>query len=178
MGKVKDFFGKWFDEEFWGFVVLLLIIAAVSIGFQSLLMWIGGFFPSVEDCGKLIDSILCMLLLLPAFICFGLGSDFKGSGNCLVGLLAIMGIYVSVVWYFHAGILVGCIVLLYSALWRLYKISADPLWTHCGASAYLLYCIGAYFALLFNDIEPAINIYGIVTLIIATICLWFIPASE
>ena len=171
MEKIKDFFSSWFKEEFWGLVVLFLIVAAFSIGVQSLLFWIGGLFLSVENLGLTIDAVLFMLLVLPAFIGAGL-TNHRGNGNILVGLTAIMGIYISVVWYFHAGILVGCIVLLCSALWRLYKIGADHFWGLGGACAYLFYCIGAYFAMLFNGLEPAINIYGIVTLIITTICIW------
>lgn len=177
MGKIKDFFSKWFDEEVGLCILLFLVIAAVIIGVESLLFWIGGLFPSVENLGLTIDAILFMLLVLPAFIGAGL-TNHRGNGNILVGLTTIMGIYISVVWYFHAGVLTGCIVLLYLALWRLQKIGADPFWTCGSACAYLLYCVGAYFAMIFNGLEPAINIYGIVTLIIAAICILFIPASE
>ena len=177
MGKIKNFCGKWFDDEFWELGLLFLVVAAVSIGVQSLIFWIGGLFPSVEDCGMLIDSILCALLVLPLLIGAGL-TEGEGNGNIIVGLLAIMGIYISVVWYFHAGILAGCLVLLFSALWRLHKLGADPLWTCGGACAYLLYCIGAYYAMIFNGLEPVISVYGIVILSIATLCVWFIPATD
>ena len=177
MGKIKNFCGKWFDDEFWELGLLFLVVAAVSIGVQSLIFWIGGLFPSVEDCGMLIDSILCALLVLPLLIGAGL-TEGEGNGNIIVGLLAIMGIYVSVVWYFHAGILVGCLVLLCMALWKFHKLGANPLWTCGGACAYLLYCIGAYFAMIFNGLEPAINLYGIISLIVAAIGIWLIPASE
>jgi hypothetical protein len=177
MGKIKDFFSKWFDEEVGLCILLFLVIAAVIIGVESLLFWIGGLFPSVENLGLTIDAILFMLLVLPAFIGAGL-TNHRGNGNILVGLTAIMGIYISVVWYFHAGILVGCLVLLYMALWRLHKLEANLMWTCGGAYAYLLYCIGAYFAMIFNGLEPAINIYGIITLIIAAICILFMPVRE
>ena len=104
MGKIKDFCGKWFDDEFWELGLLFLVVAAVSIGVQSLIFWIGGLFPSVEDCGMLIDSVLCALLVLPLLIGAGL-TEGEGNGNIIVGLLAIMGIYVSVVWYFQSALL-------------------------------------------------------------------------
>lgn len=177
MGKIKDFFSKWFDEKFWGLVVLFLITAVFSIGMHSLLFWIGGLFSSVENLGLTIDAIYGFVLVFP--ILFGSTiSNSEGDRNIFVGSLAIMGIYISVVWYFHAGVLIGCIVLLYLALWRLQKIGADSFWTCGGSCAYLLYCVGAYFAMLFNGLEPAINIYGIVTLIIATLCLWLIPVFD
>ena len=179
MGKIKDFFSLWFEEEFRGLVVLFLIVAALSVGVQSLLMWIGGLFPSVQDLGLMLDAILGFVLVFPIFFGSAMSnSEGEGEGNLFVGSLAIMGIYISVVWYFHAGIFVGCIVLLCSALWRLHKIGADPFWVLGGACAYLLYCIGAYFAMLFNGLEPAINLYGIITLIVVAVCIWFIPASE
>ncbi len=158
-------------------ILLFLVIAVVITGTESLLVWIGGLFPSVENLGLTIDAILFMLLVLPAFIGAGL-TNHRGNGNILVGLTAIMGIYISVVWYFHAGILVGCIVLLYLAIWRLNKVGADTLWLGCGAYSYLCYSIGAYFAMVFNGLEPAINIYGIIMLSIAAIGILFIPASE
>ena len=178
MGKIKNFLSSWLNEELWELLILLLVAAVVSIGVQSLLFWIGGLFLSIKDCGMLIDTILGILLISPLFLGAGL-TEGEGNGSIFVGSLAIMGIYISVVWYFHAGILAGCLVLLYMALWRLYKIiGADPLWTCGGTCAYLLYCIGAYFAMIFNGLEPVINIYGIVTLIVATIGVWVIPASE
>ncbi|MBR1606046.1 MAG: hypothetical protein IJ660_08105 [Alphaproteobacteria bacterium] len=177
MGKIKNFFSKWFDEEVVLCILLFLVIAAVITGVQSLIFWVSGLFSSAEDCGMTIDTILGMLLVLPPFIAAGF-TEHKGNGNILVGLTAIMGIYISVVWYFHAGILVGCIVLLYLAIWRLHKSGADTLWLGCGAYSYVCYGIGAYCAMIFNGLEPAINISGIVTLIIAAICILFIPASE
>ena len=177
MGKIKDFFSKWFDEVVvWG-ILLFLGVAAVITGVQSLIFWISGLFSSAEDCGMMTDTILGMLLVLPPFIAAGL-TEHKGNGNILVGMLAIMGLYVSVVWYFHAGILVGCLVLLFSAMWRLHKLGVDTFWLAIGVYSYVCYCIGAYCAMIFNGLEPAINLYGIVTLIIAAICILFIPASE
>ena len=170
MGKIKNFCGKWFNEEILWCILLFLVIAAFITGVESLLVRIGGLFPSIENLGLTIDAVLFMLLVLPVFIMAAL-TEFERNGDILVGLTAIMGIYISVVWYFHAGILVGCIVLLYSAIWRLHKVGADTLWLGCGAYSYVCYSIGAYFAMLFNGIEPAINIYGIVTLSVAAICI-------
>ena len=177
MKKIKNFCSSWFGEVFWELFIVVLVASAVSVGVQSLLIWIGGLYPSVQNLGLMLDAILGFVLVLPIF--FGSAmSNSEGDGNVFVGSLAIMGIYISVVWYFHAGILVGCLVLLCSALWRLYKIGADTFWVFGGACAYLLYCIGAYFAMIFNGFEPAINLYGIVTLIIAAICILLISVTE
>lgn len=173
--KIKDWLCNWLDEVFGQLVILICIMAAISIGVQSLLIWIAELFSSVYDCGVMVDAILGMWLMLPALGAVWL-QNRKGAGNILVGLLAITGIYVSVVWYFYAGILVGCIVLLYSALWRMAKIGADSLWIYGGACIYLLYCIGACFAMIINGIEPAINLYGFIVLAVATLCIWGIPA--
>ena len=177
MRKVKYFFSKWFDKVVVLCILIFLAIAVILTGIQSLLVWIGGLFPSVENLGLTIDAILFMLLVLPAFIGAGL-TNHRGNGNILVGLTAIMGIYISVVWYFHAGILVGCLVLLFSAMWRLHKLGVDTFWLAIGVYSYVCYGIGAYCAMIFNGLEPAINIYGIVTLIIAAICILFIPATK
>ena len=176
MGKIRNFLSS-FGKDFWGFVILLLAAAIASFLVQILLIGAGRLFFSDENDAVMIDAIIGMLLVLPPLITVCM-TNYKGDGNIIVGLLAIMGIYVSVVWYFHAGILVGCIVLLYSAIWRLHKAGADTLWLGCGAYSYVCYSIGAYFAMIFNGLEPAINIYGIITLIVATMCIFFIPASE
>lgn len=172
MGKIKNFCGKWFGAEFGKFIFFLLGVNVISISVQRLLIWAGWL-----HCGMMLDTILGMLLIMPALIAFAL-TKHKGTGNIIVGLLAIMGIYISVVWYFHAGILVGCLVLLYSALWRLYKLGYNLMLILGGACVYLLYCIGAYFAMTANSLEPAINLYGIITLVVATLCVWFIPATK
>lgn len=177
MGKNKNFFNKWFNEEILWCILLFLVIAAFITGVESLLVRIGGLFPSIENLGLTIDAVLFMLLVLPVFIMAAL-TEFERNGDILVGLTAIMGIYISVVWYFHAGILVGCLVLLYSALWRLYKLGYNLMLILGGACVYLLYCIGAYFAMTANSLEPAINLYGIITLVVATLCVWFIPATK
>ncbi len=39
MGKIKDFFSKWFDEEVGLCILLFLVIAAVIIGIESQLIW-------------------------------------------------------------------------------------------------------------------------------------------
>lgn len=177
MEKIKNFFNLWFGINFWGFVILLLAVAVPSFLVQSLLIGVGRLFSSDANTAVVIDALLGFILIAPVYFCAG-HSEHKGDGNILVGLLAIMGIYISVVWYFHGGILFGCIVLLYSCLARLRKIRLDSLRIYGGTCVYLLYCIGAYFAMIFNDLEPAINIYGIVTLIVATIGVWLIPATE
>lgn len=174
MGKIKNFLSLWFSSEILVIFIALIVLTAILIGLQSLLIWIGGLFTSIENLGITIDAILGFVLLFPLFL-GAVFTNHEGNGNILVGLLAIMGIYISVVWYFHAGILVGCIVLLCQSLRRLDKIGADPIWIHCGMSAHLLYCIGAYFAMIFNGLEPASSVYGIVILSIVTLCIWFVP---
>lgn len=173
MGKIKFFLSKWFGTDFRDFLLLLLAATVFSILLQGLFFVIGGLFPSIENFGMMIDAIIFMLLVLFQFVGGGLDNR-KRNGNIIIGLLAIMGIYISVVWYFHAGILVGCLVLIYIDLWRLYKQGAEPVRLFFGACFCLPYCIGAYFAMIFNGLEPAINLSGIVTVAIATICVWFI----
>ena len=178
MGKIKNFCGKWFDGEFWAMILFLVMMAAVSIGIQSLLVWVGGLFPSVEDCGRTIDAVLCALLILPIFIGVGLGSNFNGSWNILLALLAIIGIYICVVFWFNWFLFGGCLILLLFNLIRLDRIGCESLWIYGGVCAYLTYCIGAYFAVVFNGIEPAVGICGITILSLVTLGVWLKPALE
>ena len=68
MRKNKDFLGLLFDGEFCLGIPYLLIISALSIAVQSLLMQIGGLFPSVEYLGIAIDAVFGVILLLLMYL--------------------------------------------------------------------------------------------------------------
>lgn len=172
MRKIKDFFGNQRSLKILGALFVLIASALLSIGIQSLLMWIGGLFPSVDDLSRAMDVLLGAMLVAPIFVGAGL-TENKGNGNIILAMLAIIGIYICVVYCFSWLLLIFCILLLWLNLKRLDNLDGDTLWIYGGGCAYLLYCIGAYFALIFNDLEPDINTYGITVLSVATLCMWF-----
>lgn len=153
-------------------ILLFVVMAAMSIGLQSLLIWIGGLFP-LAGLGLGIDAVIGMLLVVPIIIGIVLGSSFPGDGNLLLALLAVMGIYISIVFWFNWFVFIGCIALLWVNLLLLDRAGCDSFWLYCGACVYLLYCLGAYFAMHFNGIEVATDIWGIAVLSAATLCAWF-----
>ena len=160
--------------EFWGLLTVLIAMTAMLFGLQSVIIRIGELFPSVECLGIAIDAVLGFILIAPLFLGSSL-TEHEGNGNMFVASLAIMGIYVSVVWYFNWFCFIACIVILWFNLRWLEKLGGDVLWIYCGACFYILYCIGAYFALLINNFAPAADIYGIAVLSAAAIVGWMYP---
>lgn len=173
MGKIKDFLCNWC----WGILVIFVLSAALSIGLQGLLIWIGGLFPSVEGLGMTIDALFGFILIFPLLAGAGF-TDHTGNGSILLSLLAIIGIYVCVVLYFNWFVFIGCLVLLGLNLRRLVNIGGDSLWIYGIAGAYLLYCIGAFFAMLLNNIVPVVDSYALIVLVLVTLGMWSIPAFD
>jgi len=173
MKKIKNFLGKRFDGDILVFITIFLVIAAVSIGGQSLLLWIGGLFPSVAAMGLVIDSVLGLVLVLPAAV-------IAKSGGAKVMALALIGIYVCVVWYFDWFLLIARSVVLLLGLRKLAEYADTlPLFYNI-ACLYLLccllYCIGAYFAMICNGLEPEADIIGIAVILVLVVCVRLIPA--
>lgn len=180
MGKNRNFLGVLFDGEFCLGIPFLLIVAVLSIGVQSLLVQIGGLFPSVEYLGIAIDAVFGVILLLLMYlkldlIRFTMGE--RAKENLLWGFMVEqMVIYFYVVCWGHWLVLVIGLLLLSSSIhlpeYEYHRQCVEVYETECIC---LLYSIGAYFALLFNGIEPAANIYGIAVLFIVTLIMWFAP---
>jgi len=180
MGKNKNFLSLLFDGEFCLGIPFLLIISVLSIGVQSLLVQVDGLFPSVEYLGIAIDAIFWGILLLLMYlkidlIRFTIGE--RAKENLLCGFMVEqIAIYIYVVCWGHWGLFaIGFLLLLSSAQLPEYE------YHHACAEVYeakcicLLYNIGAYVALLFNGIEPAADIYGIIVLSTITLIMWFAP---
>jgi len=161
-------FLSFFDRNLLGILGIFVIAAVTVIAMQCGLFWAGGLFSSAVE----INSVLVLLSVTPLIVGAGL-TNHKGNGNIIVALLAIIGIYICVVWYFHWGVLIGCIALLISSLIRLEKIGGDPVWTNGMACTYLLYSVGAYFAMLFYGFEPAADLGAIIVLLLVSVFLWF-----
>ena len=177
MKQTKNFLCKYINGDFWGFVLFISVMAVYSAVFQGLLIWIGGLFPSAKGLGLALDLLLGLVLVLPLFLGAGLDKH-KGNESIIIALLAIIGIYVCIIFWFNWLLLIGCIIVLYFNLRRLDKIGGNTLWIYSGGCAYLLYCIGTYFALIFNGIQPAADIYAIAILSIITFYIGVKPAFK
>ena len=187
MGKIKDFLSLLFDGEFCLGIPFLLIISALSIGFQSLLVWFCGLFPSVEHLGMSVehlgiamDYLFGVILLLLMYLKIDLirfTIDQRAKENLMCGFMAEQAvIYIYVVFWGHFLVLVIGLLLLSSLLdlheYEYHRQCVEVYETECIC---LLYSIGAYVALLLNGIEPAANIYGIIVLSLVTLIMWFAP---
>ena len=163
-------FLSFFDRDFRSLFGTFVIAAATTIILQcGLFCLIELLFPSAV---MEIDAALGLVMVAPLLIA-AVFTGYKGKWDIMFSSLAVIGTYICVVFYFHWGVLIGCIVLLLSGLVRLDKIGVDPVWIYGTSGTYLLYCIGAYFAaMLTNSFEPAINVYGIIVLSVATVLVW------
>ncbi len=180
MRKNENFLTLWVDGEFCLGIPLFLIISALSIGVQSLLVKIGGLFPSIEYLGIAIDAIFAEILLLLMYIKidlirFTIGQ--RDKENLMGGFLAEQAvIYLYVVGWGHWLVLaIGLILLSSSVSLSEYEYHRECSEVYEAKCVCLLYSIGAYVALLLNGIEPAANIYGIIVLLIVTLIMWFAP---
>ncbi len=180
MGKNKNFLSLLFDGEFCLGIPFLLIISALSIGFQSLLVWFCGLFPSVEHLGIAMDYLFWGILLMLMDLKIDLirfTIDQRAKENLMCGFMVEQAvIYIYVVCWGHWLLLVIGLLLLSSSLnlheYEYHRACSEVYEAECIC---LLYSIGAYVALLLNGIEPVANIYGIIVLSLVTLILWFAP---
>ena len=166
-----------FSREFWGLVVMSLCIVALSTAIQSLMIWFG------EAIGVSIDTkmMFCLavgaILLVPAILCIGMGTEFKSINCLLITIYALIGIQVSVVKWFGLFFWVDMIVLLL-CLWYLYRIATERFLISLGVSFFLPCAVGTYFAMVINGIKPPIDLWCISLLLSLAVGVWFVPAKE
>lgn len=180
MGKIKNFLNRWFDEEFWSNCFALVVLLVLSIGIQSLIFWFGGY-----TFGLLIDALLFVALVIWGKSLVHADNTFvyKGTNKkgwfCVSGLfLAVIAIYFSVVGiYLQALLGVSLIVFVFCGLW-LEKMQADTARLFFVLGLALIYCIGAYFAMFINSIEPPIVRPAIYLISAVTLLVWFKPTFE
>lgn len=149
---------------------------AISIGFQSLLIWAGNLIPSEYNVGIALDALVGVLAIAPIFIGAIVSDDLSSFAMGMIfAMLAIMGIYVSVTLHFNWFILVGCIGVFVASVIKMHRAGATKIWLYLILGAYLSYCVGAYYAMMLNGMEPAIDAAGINILTILLGVIWFKP---
>jgi hypothetical protein len=172
---------KYFDERFWSELLALVIVVAVSIGLQCLLFSLGSVLNGAK-LGMILDIVLFTLLMM-AVVPMLNGSDLllplsaRKSGMIFVACiwLAIAGIYVCVIYPLSVWWLIMCLLLLLLNWISLEKAGADTSLLSITVGMGLFYILGTYFAMLLNNIEPAIGGIGILAVAVATLVLWFKP---
>jgi len=181
-------FKKRLDAEFLGTVFGFITIMAFLTGIQCLCFLFGGTPTLMEGLGYHFDVFFFSLVLLITLYELRKSpklfseKDSKKKGVICVTftLLAIIGIFVYVInstnlsWIWLA---VCFLVLLQS--WILFeKMKADTSILSLALGTCLCYCLGAYFAMIFNNIEPAIELKDIIVIFIITVCMWFRPCFD
>ena len=187
MGDIQDLL-KRLDAEFFGTVFGLITIMVFLAGIQSLCFLFGAAPTLMEGLGYHFDVFFFSVTLLVILYelrkspkLFPKNSGRKKGITCVtVALLAIVGIYVYVInptdlsWIWLAV----CFLMLLQSWILLERMKADTSILSLSLGAGLCYCIGAYFAMIFNDIEPAVELKDIIVISIATVCLWFRPCFD
>ena len=149
---------------------------AISIGFQSLLIWAGNLIPSEYNVGIGLDALVGVLAIAPIFIGAIVSDDFSTFAMGMVfAMLSIVGFYISITLIFNPFVLVACMVVFVASVIKMHMAGATKIWLYLILGAYLSYCVGAYYALMLNGIEPAINMDGVNVLTLLLGVIWFKP---
>lgn len=169
-----------FDGEFRGLLLGFITIMVISVGLQSLLLWLG------DMC---LDAILFALVLISIgqIVALKLSDLFPYKGTAGGGILAmfyiclgIIGVYVCIVHPALLGwnLLVGALLLIFLDWIFLEKIGADMVIVGIAVGIGLCYCLGTYFAMLLNCLEPVAEIPEVVIISLATLFAWFRTAFD
>ena len=177
MNEIKSLFKPSYGV-FGAMLVGIIVAVAISVVLQSLLIWIGGLFPSVDkNLGVEFDGIVGMLLVFP-IIFVAIFKNFDGNVSLLLSGLAIIGIYDTTVWFFNWIMLITFVAVLLFSLNNLDQTGCNKFVVHGIMCSYLIYCIGAYYAMIINGIEPVIDIYGIIFILLTALYIGFTSVSD
>lgn len=185
MGKIKDFFSKWLDEEFWGAVLTIIVVAAVSVGLQYFLFWFGNSAQSIEHLGYYLDTGLLVWLAIITSPCLDSSVMFPYEGTRVLGTMCVsavcfglLGVYVYFVYANSLALVLISMMLLFWGWIALETLNADtnPLLIY--TSVGLIYALGAHYAMQFNGMAIAVEDAIIIILLILTLIFWFKPAFD
>ena len=102
----------------------------------------------------------------------------KGWTCALCLFLAVIAVYFSIVGiYLQSLLAVSLAVFVFCGIW-LEKMKIDTARLFFVLGLAFFYCIGAYFAMLINSIEPPIEKIGFYLILVVTLLVWFKPTPE
>ena len=160
----------------WGALASFVIGLAVSVGLQSLLIWSGNLFLAEYNIGIISTTIIGLIGISPLLIGAIFSDDFSVFTMGMVfALLAIIGIYISIVWYFSWIAFAASLAVLLYGLYKMDCAGAEKVLLHGFLGTCLFYCMGAYYAMLINGLAPAIDIVGMTILAAVVVGIWFKP---
>ena len=184
MGKIKDFFSKWLDEEFWKFYVFVFLVAAV-FGIQYFLFWFGNSAQSIEHLGYYLDTGFLVLLAIITSPCLHSSVMFPYEGTRVLGTMCVsavcfglLGVYVYFVYTNSLALVLISMMLLFWGWIALEKLKADTQPLLMYASVGLIYALGTHYAMQFNGMAIAVEDAIIIIVLIMTLFFWFKPAFD
>ena len=154
--------------------LLLLGNSLALLGLQALMLWLGNFFPFVDNFGVYINIALAFLLWIPIYIILKLEKKLRVTFVALF-FLGYVGIYLYLTVYASLCLIALSItgVLLALALGEKEKINSYVLYGY--SAFYLLYACCAWWAMTLLGIPPAVSIWHWGGLCLLTLVFWFIP---
>lgn len=178
---------KYSGSEFLSSFLGLIMVMMMSIAFQALAFRIGSLY-AIENLGFYLDGGLFAFLFIAAIYATNRmnGGVFKLSKSKRSGAINLIAIWIAVfVIYIYVlrpipdrinlpEILV-CLLIVLINLYALKTLKADTSILILTVGITLIYCVGTYFAMLINSIEPVIDIYSIAVLASITLIVWLKP---
>lgn len=160
------------DSKPWS--LLLLGNCLAFLGIQTLMLWLGNFFPFVDNFGVYINVALAFLLWIPIYVILKLEKKLRVTFVALF-FLGYVGIYLYLTVYASLCLIALSItgVLLALALGEKEKINPYVLYGY--SACHLLYTVCGWGAMTLLGIPPAVSIWHWGGLFLLTLGTWFIP---
>ena len=163
MQTIKSFFNDSTNQMKIGVLLINVIFALLWFGIQYGLMWLGSKFASPYMRCDSLAITLWFALYIPSLIAY-LMNTYEEGYNVLGCFLALLGIYVCVVWYCSTILLAAFLILLIYNVVSLehqqnvaYKDSIMASIPYVLTGIGILYSLSAYFAMDLMGLQPAMS---------------------
>lgn len=163
MKTIKSFFNDSTNQMKIGVLLINVIFALLWFGIQYVLMWLGTKFihPNMRDDAFAIT--FWFMLYIPSLIAY-LMNTYEEGYNVLGCFLALIGIYVCVVWYCSTILLAAFLILLIYNVVSLehqqnvaYRDAIMASIPYVLTGIGILYSLSAYFAMDLMGLQPAMS---------------------
>ena len=163
------------------FLLWYIILAVASFGIQLALMWIASKISSAPGRDDALTIIIWFFLYISAVIGY-LTNTYRLNYNIVTCFLALLGIYIGVIWYCSIPLLSACCLLLIYNLAQFehieYSSTADIPAIYFYSGGYVLYALTAYFAMGLLDIKPAMSTDEMYILLVTAIFIGLRPLFQ
>ena len=175
----KKFLCKWYNALLCFQFLLLVVCTLISICIQSLFFYIGELITENEYLGMGLDIITYGLMAISAMSILDVADLFPSAKAPTKGLICIslMWLFTFIAYISIIATYLWWVLLLSLVIFIFCGIILENMGAHIGIlfirmCIMLIYTIGTYFAMSINDLEPAIDTFGITWLLCVTALIW------